>query len=71
MTLTLFIDDLASENVILRERLERTQRTLESTLNQLHAANSRKKKVQRAMCQEIHKTHSVLRQVRDNLTYDS
>ncbi|XP_077292185.1 phosphodiesterase 4D interacting protein centrosomin isoform X1 [Arctopsyche grandis] len=64
-------NDLASENVILRERLERTQRTLESTLNQLHAANSRKKKVQRAMCQEIHKTHSVLRQVRDNLTYDS
>lgn len=64
--------DLATENALLRERLERTQRTLESTLSQLHADKYHKKKVQRAMCQEIHKTHSVLRQVRDNLThYDS
>ncbi|XP_039764760.1 centrosomin isoform X2 [Pararge aegeria] len=58
---------LYEENKILKQKLARTKATLAETLIQLNASNMRKMGVQRAICREIHKTHGVLRQVRDHV----
>lgn len=63
----LSLNELISENKILRQKLARTKSALADTLGQLGASNTRKKRVQLAICREIHKTQGVLRQARDRL----
>ncbi|XP_023954727.1 centrosomin isoform X2 [Bicyclus anynana] len=58
---------LYEENKALKQKLARSKATLAETLIQLNASNMRKRGVQRAICREIHKTHGVLRQVRDHV----
>ncbi|XP_041988339.1 centrosomin isoform X2 [Aricia agestis] len=60
---------LYEENINLKQKLARTKATLADTLTQLNAANMKKRSVERAVCREIHKTHSVLRKARDQLEH--
>lgn len=59
--------ELEQENTVLKRRLARTHHALEETLAQLTAANQRKKQVERAICNQLHKTHHILKRVRVNL----
>lgn len=45
----------------------KTKQALEETLAQLTASNQKKKKVERAICMQLHKTHSILKKARVNL----
>lgn len=58
---------LEEENSHLRRHLTKTRRALEETLAQLTAANQKKRQVERAICRQLHKTHSILKKARVNL----
>ncbi|KAF5275590.1 hypothetical protein FQA39_LY06702 [Lamprigera yunnana] len=58
---------ISTENVELRKRLLRTRRALEDTLSRLTIANEQKKKVEKSICTQIHKTSQVLRKAKANL----
>ncbi|XP_054282058.1 centrosomin-like isoform X2 [Macrosteles quadrilineatus] len=75
---------LEEENTQLRLNLQKTRHALEETLAQLTAANQHKRqyeaqlsaanqhkvKVERAICRQLHKTHSILKKARVNLEED-
>lgn len=58
---------LEEENSHLRRHLMKTRCALEETLAQLTAANKKKRQVERAICRQLHKTHSILKKARVNL----
>lgn len=53
--------------MLLKRRLIRTHHALEETLTQLTFANQRKKRVEQAICKQLHKTHHILKRARINL----
>ncbi|XP_049816824.1 centrosomin-like isoform X2 [Schistocerca nitens] len=58
---------LREENTELKRRLIQTRKALEKTVEQLVSANQRKKQVEKAICKQLYKTHTILKQSRVNL----
>lgn len=61
------MSQLRQENMELKRRLIQTRRALEKTVEQLVSANQRKKQVEKAICKQLYKTHTILKQSRVNL----
>ncbi|RZF46076.1 hypothetical protein LSTR_LSTR004789 [Laodelphax striatellus] len=61
---------LQEVNHELRKQLQHTKHALEDTLSQLTAANHKKRQVEKAICQQIGKTHLILKEARVNLESD-
>lgn len=64
------IKDLRLENERLRQCLSETRKNLDDTLSKLEAANRRKLNVEKAICNQLQKTHHILRKARVNLEAD-
>ncbi|XP_039281317.1 centrosomin isoform X3 [Nilaparvata lugens] len=62
---------LQEENVDLRKQLHHTKHALQDTLSQLTVANRKKRQVEKAICQQIGKTHLILKEARVNLESDA
>lgn len=58
---------MQKQNEELHKTVTRLEAGLETTRNQLLLINQNKKKVEKAMCKQIHKTSIVLRHARANL----
>jgi len=58
---------LRSANRELALKLRQTRQTLDMTLEKLHSTTKQKEQIEKTICRQLHKTHTILRNAKKNL----